>query len=249
MKNIFKYTLIGIILALFVFSAGSAKGSGNILENPSVLPNVPKAFVPPMPGDDSVDGSIKPVYEEEIPLQLFSEAQSAPSQEQLLRLNDGDAEKILVIPVQFTDIQFSENTDIPAVMDKMRLYYEHNSNYSQGQSGMTIDYTITPIVTLPSPMTYYGADGAGIDDANTPIYNLTKAAILSLDPIFNFTPFDDDSDGVIDHVLIVHAGRGQEEAADPAHDIYADSLYIWSHRWAIYGEAVYVAVVRAFNYT
>src|SRR5438552_1438044 len=41
----------------------------------------------------------------------------------------------------------------------------------------------------------------------------------------NFASFDRNNDGVVDHVVIVHAGGAQE--ASP------NTNLIWSHRWAV----------------
>ncbi len=74
-------------------------------------------------------------------------------------------------------------------------------------------------------MTWYGRDGSGIDDANGPIYCLAVEAVLRANADVDFSQFDRNGDGEVDHLVIIHAGEGQENSP-------VTSL-IWSHRWAI----------------
>ncbi len=74
-------------------------------------------------------------------------------------------------------------------------------------------------------MQYYGEDGDGIDDANGPVYCLTVEAVVQADPFIDFSQFDADGDGVVDHLVVIHEGLGQEKAAN--------TDLIWSHRWAV----------------
>src|SRR5437899_891676 len=63
--------------------------------------------------------------------------------------------------------------------------------------------------------------------ATGPIYRLTVEAVqLAHAAGVNFANFDSNpNDGVVDHVVIVHAGGAQE--ASP------NTNLIWSHRWAV----------------
>src|SRR5437762_4652665 len=76
-------------------------------------------------------------------------------------------------------------------------------------------------------MSYYGTDSStGVDDANGPIYRLVVEAVHLADPSVNFAPFDTNGDGVVDHLMVVHAGAGQE--SNPG-----QKDLIWSHRWDV----------------
>jgi len=44
--------------------------------------------------------------------------------------------------------------------------------------------------------------------------------------VYGTDPYDTDSDGVVDHVVVVHAGAGQENTP-------GNTDLIWSHRWAV----------------
>ena len=77
----------------------------------------------------------------------------------------GKVEKVLVIPVQFTDVPFDPDHNkayFEGVMNQMKDYYEKNSGYLPSTKGMTIDFTVAPIVTSSKIMAYYGGDGTGL---------------------------------------------------------------------------------------
>src|SRR5256885_7947857 len=77
------------------------------------------------------------------------------------------------------------------------------------------------------PMSYYGADSAsGVDDANGRIYRLVTEAVQAADSSVDFAMFDTNRDGVVDHLMVVHAGPGQESSP-------SNKDLIWSHRWDV----------------
>ena len=82
-------------------------------------------------------------------------------------------------------------------------------------------------------LSYYGADTGPFDsnphtsdDGNTNIFELAREAVQLADANIDFSQYDKDSDGIVDHVIIVHAGEGQESSY-----VTTD---IWSHKWTIY---------------
>lgn len=142
--------------------------------------------------------------------------------------------RILVLLIQFTNVSHAPSHDAayfdgffsnatPAARS-MRAYYREAS-----YGGLTINATIVPTwFTSVHPMEYYGKDGtSGIDSANGPIYYLVDEAVRAADPSVDFTSFDTDHDGLVDHLVIVHAGPGQENHAN-----LTDA--IWSHSWNVY---------------
>jgi immune inhibitor A len=101
-------------------------------------------------------------------------------------------------------------------------YYDEVSYGLFGLSG-----TVTPWHRSLSTMVSYGADSASsYDDANGPIYELVIDAVRLADPTVDFSQFDGDGDGVVDHVIVVHAGSAQEEQS-------SNTNLIWSHRWSV----------------
>lgn len=174
--------------------------------------------------------------------------------------NVGDVEKILVIPIQFIGTSFSSTYNqqyfqniVSGPENSMKEYYERNSGYYKDNSkGITIASTISEVVTSTKTMSYYGKDStSGIDDANIDVAEMAREAVKILDSKgFDFSSFDSDNDKVIDHIIIIHAGNGQEAIPD------SDNTLIWSHRGEIgnvihnnYTDGQLVDGVYAYNYT
>lgn len=97
---------------------------------------------------------------------------------------------------------------------------------------------------------YYGGDcnpgaclaGGVNDNCNGCISELAREAIRLADSAgFDFSPYDQDADGVVDHVVIVHAGRNQAELAGGPNDI-------WSHNGTIPATGEIVDGVAVKNY-
>ncbi len=89
---------------------------------------------------------------------------------------------------------------------------------SYGQ--MTLVSTIVGWVTLPRPESYYAAGSSG-----GRAREMVRDALVAADPLVDFSQFDQDSDGWVDAIDIIHSGYGAEFDGDPDH--------IWSHRWSI----------------
>ncbi len=172
-------------------------------------------------------------------------------------LNSGSTEKILVIPIQFKDTPFSPtynqqyfNNLLAGSENSLKDYYEKNSGYDQNPNlGITVDITVTDIVTSKYDMSYYGKDSAnGLDDANGFASEMAREAVMILDsknPDFNFSQFDTNKDKVIDHIIIIHAGDDQASGYD------VSNALIWSHASAIgtkNNPGQLVDGVYAFNY-
>ena len=104
-------------------------------------------------------------------------------------------------------------------------YYLENS-YGQ----LIINTTVTVWVTLPNTHDYYGPDTKWGEFA----YRSVQAA----DPYVNYANFDNDGDGTVDGIGIIHQGRGQEESGN--------TLDIWSHSWNL-ASAGYSSAQRTFD--
>lgn len=86
---------------------------------------------------------------------------------------------------------------------------------------------------------YVGGDN-GLQTAEPNAQTLAKDAMLTADPSVNFAPYDNDGDGYIEGLFIVHAGPGAEENGQTTH--------IWSHRWNMGGQVLSNEGTRGFNY-
>lgn len=112
----------------------------------------------------------------------------------------------------------------------LRNYYLENSSGKYDLSGTVVDW-----LTLPHSEAWYGADScaAGIASMvghpDNPI-GVQQAVVDAIDtlnarePGFPWDEFDTDDDGVIDHLVIVHSGVG-EEGGGGSQGTYS----IWSH--------------------
>src|SRR5881296_2597798 len=140
--------------------------------------------------------------------------------------------KVLVLLVDFTDVTH-DASHTPAFMDgvfndvspgahSLRAYY---SEVSYG--ALTIQATVIAAwFQSVHLMSDYGADGSNPpDDANGPIYRLVTETVRLADPSVDFSQFDANGDGIVDHLTVVHAGAGQESGGS--------SDLIWSHRWNV----------------
>ena len=97
-----------------------------------------------------------------------------------------------------------------------RDYYLENS-----YGALDITTTVTRWVTLSSPKSYYGADGAEA---------MIVEALSLLDSEIDLREFDNDGDGVLDGLSVVHQGTGQEASGNPGE--------IWSHSGILYGKTM-----------
>ena len=93
---------------------------------------------------------------------------------------------------------------------------------SYGRFGTT--HTVTQWYTAENPHDYYG-----YNVGYWPAQELVREAVLAADADVNFADFDNNGDGYVDGLMIVHSGHGAEEG---------DQTNIWSHRWSIDNLAV-----------
>lgn len=135
--------------------------------------------------------------------------------------------KILVVPIAFTDVSPTKSqSDIDNLLNNASPGYKSLVNYYTENSygKLTIEATVLPWVYSSQRMSYYGADSStGVDDLNGPIYRLATEAARLADPFVNYGDFAEN--GVVQHFIVVHAGRAQESSTD--------KNTIWSHHWAI----------------
>ncbi len=103
-----------------------------------------------------------------------------------------------------------------------------------GQGGPTTGW-----YRAPQAYSYYvnGNNGFGTYPQNA--QKLVEDAVDLADPYVNFADYDNDGDGVVDALFIVHAGPGAE-ATGNANDI-------WSHAWAISPKSVDGVTVQGYS--
>lgn len=120
----------------------------------------------------------------------------------------------------------------------MKQYYEEQSGGT-----LIINGTVTDWYTAPETAAYYGASTDEANDARP--RELVADALKELvnDPSINLADFDQidrydldgdgnyhEPDGMIDYLLVIHAGVGEEAGGG---SLGSDA--IWSHRWTLGG--------------
>jgi len=80
-------------------------------------------------------------------------------------------------------------------------------------------------LTAPEPYTYYvnGQNGTGGYPNNS--QKLVEDLIDEVDPLVDFSQYDNDGDGYVDILMVIHSGSGAEFSGS--------NDDIWSHEWAI----------------
>ena len=114
----------------------------------------------------------------------------------------------------------------------MRDYYREISN-----GDFAIGGTITQWWRAPENYSFYcNADGeSGTEDDNgyrpypENVQGLIEAALAALDRNIDYSVFDNDADGFLDALFIVHSGPGAEAVVNEEER----AGYFWSHKWQI----------------
>ena len=138
---------------------------------------------------------------------------------------------LLVILVQFSDNSSAVN---PSFFDTLvfanqtgcvRHYYQEVSYGALNI--LTVDFpSTTGWYTAPQTYAYYVDEQFGVD--GTYPHNCQKLVedLVDLaDPLVDFSDYDNDGDGYVDALVVVHAGPGAE--------ITGDSTDVWSHKWGV----------------
>lgn len=153
----------------------------------------------------------------------------------IVRFPSAGVRKNLMILANFNDTQTTYTQG-----DFHNLMNQENYNgtgsfrdfYLENSGGLLdVSTTVTVWVTLPNSHDYYGPEGKWGEfafDAVTAAYNQG----------IDFSEFDNDSDGKVDAVAIIHQGPGQE--------VTSNTSDIWSHSWYL-SSAGYSQAERTFN--
>ena len=190
--------------------------------------NLESFAVPPHPEVYGVKGG-SGIFAVEQALPGMTESLSSP----LVDSTSGTQE-IVVILVEFPDVTHDPAHDSAHFHNlffsesNQRSMYSYYNQASYGQ--MSISGVITGWYRSNYDMSYYGADGYKIDRLNGSIYELAREAVTLADAAgFDFSQYDNDNNGYIDHIMIVHAGPAQETGGRS----YGPNA-IWSHHWSIW---------------
>lgn len=150
---------------------------------------------------------------------------------------------VLVILAEFKDEKFS----LPrSRFDSIMNAEDYNGTgsfkdfYLKNSLGkLELISTVTQWVTLPNTKAFYGANDSYGNDSNPK--SLARDAIdAAYNQGIDFSKFDNNKNGQVDGVVIIHAGYGEEAGA-------GDDC-IWSHRWNLGRLQVTYDSVRVYDY-
>lgn len=137
--------------------------------------------------------------------------------------------KALVILVDFVDNQYiygSAEFDSLIYGENQNSLRDYYTEVSYGNFTISKQSTIAGWYRAPEDYSFYVGNEYGISD---PYPNNAQGLVVAVcnlaDPYVNFADFDEDGDGVVDALFVVHAGPGAEETGDEDD--------IWSHQWQL----------------
>lgn len=121
----------------------------------------------------------------------------------------------------------------------MRDYYQEVSYGILDVVSVNLPSTIG-WMTMPQTYAYYvnGDNGFGAYPQNA--RRLAEDAVWAADPFIDYAQYDNDGDGLVESLFVIHAGPGAELTGNVNH--------IWSHKWSMVNDPI-VDGVKLNNYT
>ncbi len=140
---------------------------------------------------------------------------------------------VLAILVQFSDNPsgtasgYFDNLMFNVSSTSVRHYYR---NASFGQLDIITVNLPSSLGWRTAPQTYdyYVNDESGVNPESYPrnSQKLVEDLVVMVDPVVDFSVYDNDDDGFVDVLMVIHAGPGAEMTGSDAD--------MWSHQWYIY---------------
>uniref|UniRef100_A0A7C3Z3P4 M6 family metalloprotease domain-containing protein n=1 Tax=candidate division WOR-3 bacterium TaxID=2052148 RepID=A0A7C3Z3P4_UNCW3 len=114
---------------------------------------------------------------------------------------------------EFSNLLFGENPP------SLRSYY-----YEVSYGNLTIEGRVIEWQRMDKPYSYYVGDSFGVykefpNNSQGLVYDL----IEKVDGMVNFREYDNDNDGYVDGLIVIHSGPGAEETGNKRD--------FWSHKW------------------
>ena len=136
--------------------------------------------------------------------------------------------KVLALLVDFPDKpaatspSFFDNLLFGDSFGTLRNYYQ---TVSYGNLTLTTENMPSSIgwLRLPQTLTYYVGGYYGLRIYPNNAQKMVEDAVALADPRVDFSKYDNDGDGVVDGLIVIHAGCGAEW--------YGCLNEIWSHQW------------------
>ena len=159
----------------------------------------------------------------------------------------------LVILVNFNNSKFA-NTNNQAAMNELMNSNNYTDNGATGsvrqffsdQSDRqyTPEFEVIGPVTLSKNVAYYGGNDASGNDVLPGDMVVEACSIANASYGVDFTQYDNDSDGEVDFVYLIYAGKGEADGG-------AENT-IWPHNWSLdaayyYNNCTYATNKRKFD--
>ncbi len=162
------------------------------------------------------------------------------------RPNQGrtDTLKAIVILVDFSNnIGVVPVAHFDSILSSLDCYM-HGSmrDYYLEVSYNSVEFICTVVgwFRMPQPYNYYTNGNYGFGGYPMNAQRMAEDAVWAADSVVDFSEFDNDNDGYVDALFVVHAGPGAEATGNPNH--------IWSHAWTTVN-IPYVDSVYAWHYS
>ena len=144
----------------------------------------------------------------------------------------------LVILVNFKDTKFNASNKQEAMDDLMNSssYTDNGATGSvrqffsdQSDGHYTPEFDVIGPVTLTNNVAHYGANDSEGNDVLPGDMVVEACSIANANYAVDFTRYDNDSDGYVDFVYIIYAGKGEADGGA--------ANTIWPHSWDVYSAA------------
>jgi len=129
-------------------------------------------------------------------------------------------------------IDFSDNPYIHPSMKFQNLLFSTNNNsltnyyLEVSYDSFTVNGEARGWYRAPHNYSYYVAGGYGIENQYpNNVQKLVEDAVKLADGTVDFSEYDNDGDGYVDAIFVVHSGPGAEETGSKDD--------IWSHKWQL----------------
>ncbi len=136
--------------------------------------------------------------------------------------------RVLALLIDYPDLQATHTVNefdsilggsgTGRVHESFKTYYEVSSD-----SQLTISVDVMGWYRADSSYIYYGRDSGYARAADLVREAVDAAEIQGV----NYANYDNDNNGRVDGILVVHSGQGAEQGSQ--------TQYIWSHRWVMAG--------------
>jgi immune inhibitor A len=138
--------------------------------------------------------------------------------------------RALIILVDFDDNQYTYNADTFDSLvygDNQQSLRDYYSEVSHGKFTISKTSEVTQWFRVAEDYSFYIGDSFGLYPGTFPnnVQGIVYDVCALCDPYVNFADFDENGDGIVDALFIVHAGPGAEETGNPS--------YVWSHQWQL----------------